>query len=800
MLGKMEEELKQTIDIKAVIGEEYEGILSLLEEVDVSALRIIRDNFTEVFQRMDGKMGIFNGTQWVSAEEKQAFTLMNNFYKSKLEGGEVKYAYSRNAHSGRRFAKNSLQGLCRVLRHTIAKDIYYDIDIVNAHPTFLLDLCRRLQFDHPVLGAYVENRDEKILKWMGTDTPHGGVLDTREKVKSAFLAIVNGGGCGNTTNDELNEFYRRHQELLSVVSHHPAFKKYVARAKRNKICGCNIEGSTLNYFLLDVEDDVLRVMEHALHSLHIKYGALCFDGLMVYQRSVGSSKYNIAEVVSLMEESLQDCFGYPILLKVKDMDEGVPLDGLVEKREVRTDELALAETVLELFNEDYKYESTSTTLWFWIEDTRLWEKQSFGYFGIIMVTPLEVYLSQHPDKDLVEERRKALYTNSLTYNILAHIRRRVDVRRDDDFIKRFFNQSPGFFPVGNGILLNFHTNEMRLREKTDYFTMASPTVPEPVTLEGREALIKYIKDILVTESQEYVDCFLTCVAYCLTGENNKKVLMNVIGSRDGGKSLFLRLMSEIMGSFAGAVNKRVVIKKKNEAVHDSEILSLVNYRLATISELGKNQQYDVETLKAVSGGDSIDARGAGDRGTIKLLLKCVLLIATNNVPYFDDPHFASRLWCFHFKNRFERNPVVEKRMLELCPQFLSLLGEYGARYYQSGERLEQSIEVMEYTQKVIDGKDPIKRFCRKFEMTDDEKDVITRQDMLERYRIFCMEEKVSAEGRSTFYEKIEEVIGQPKQVMRGDQNVRCYIHVRWLDNEDKGPDSLATKFMINLSS
>lgn len=783
------EQEQPTTEIRVAIGDEYEGVFILTEEVDMTALRKIRDNFPEVFRRRDGQMGIFNGTSWVPADEKQAFTIVNNLYKSKLASAEVRYAYSRNAKSGRRFAKNSLQSLCRVLRHTIAKDLYYDVDVVNAHPTFLLDLCCRLGFDHPILEAYVLHRDQKIQEWMGTETPHGPPFDTRDRVKDAFLAIVNGGGCGNTTNEELNQFYRRHREFLTLITRHPDFKKYVARARRSKEANQNIEGSSLNYYLLDVEDDVLRVMEATLRSLRIQYGTLCFDGLMVYRRSVDGSNHNIAEIVARMETVLFNIFGYPIHLKVKDMDEDVSLDGLMEKREVRTDELALAEHVLELFNEDYKYDNKRENLWFWIEESRLWEKQSFGYFAIIMVTPLEIYLSQHPDKDLVEEKRNTLYTNSLTYNILAHIRRRVEIRRDDDFIKRHFNQSPGLFPVGNGMLLDLRTNEMRPREKNDYFTMTSPLVPEPITTKGRDALVKYIKEILMTEAQEYVDCFLMCLAYCLTGENNKKVIINLIGSRDGGKSLFLRLMSEIMGNFAGAMNERVVVKKRNESVHDSEIMSLVNYRLAFISELDEKQQYDVKTLKAISGGDSIDARGAGDRETISLFLKCVLLIATNKVPYFDDPAFASRLWCFHFKNKFERNPAVEERMIRLCPQFLSLLGEYGARYYQTDKRLEQSVEVRTYTQKIIDGKDPIKRFCREFVITDDEKNMIQRQEMYNRYLLFCEKEKVSSLGRNTFYDEIEKIVGEPQQ-RNVDQrkNVRCYLKIKWDVGDDGEED------------
>ena len=534
---------------------------------------------------------------------------------------------------------------------------------------------------------------------------------------------------------------------------------------------------------MDVENDVLRVLETTLREMGIKYGTLCFDGLMVYRRSVHASKRDISAIVSHIESVLKGCFGYTIHLKVKDMDEDVSLADLMEKREIRTDELALAETVLDIFSEDFKYDFTSKTLWFWIEDeTHLWQKQSFGYFGVIMVKPLETYLSQHPDKDHVEETCKALYTNSLTLNILAHIRRRVEIRRDDDFIKENFDTKSGLFPVGNGMLIDLHTNTTRLREKTDYFTMASEIVPEPITAGGREAINQYIKEILVTDSQEYVNCLLTCLAYCLTGENNKKVIINLIGARDAGKSLFLRLISKIMGPFSGAVNERVVIKKKNEAVHDSEILSLINLRIATISELLKYEQFNVKTLKAISGGDEIDARGAGDKGTVKLNLKCVLMVATNEMPHFKDLHFASRLRCFHFKNTFDKVPAVERRMIGLCPQFLSLLSEYSVQYYQSGEEIKICKEVDDYTRTVIESRNSVVMFLKTLEKTDKDSDYIRRPDMFLHYLSFCVDERItSPEKKSDFYEYLDKEIGSPKQKKKDNVNLGyCYSGIKWV--------------------
>ena len=53
-----------------------------------------------------------------------------------------------------------LQCIARPVRHTIAKDYYYDVDIKNAHPVFLLDYCKKKGLVHTELEKYVNNRQE----------------------------------------------------------------------------------------------------------------------------------------------------------------------------------------------------------------------------------------------------------------------------------------------------------------------------------------------------------------------------------------------------------------------------------------------------------------------------------------------------------------------------------------------------------------------------------------------------------------------------------------------------------------
>lgn len=774
---KKEEEPIQEEKVKK--NKNKQRLVKLREDIDMKALRIIRDNWDIVYQRMPRPMQILQNGQWVDGTKDECYASFYAFYQQKIRGPYVQYNYSRNADSGRRFGPHSLQGIHRSIRHTLAKDISEDWDIANAHPTFLKHLCTKLEFEHPILDSYISNRTQKLNEWATIPT-----IRTTEKAKQLFLKIMNGGGEKNGPCEELNRFYKRQQEFLDLFYKQDEFKKYVSRANRKK-SEWNRKGTALNYYLCDVEDDILWSIEEILSEMNIEYGTLCFDGLMVYRKSIERTNHTSKQIITQIEIDLKKKFGFDIHLKVKEMDEGVDISGLTTK-EINLDQLSLAKVVLEHFKDDYKYEHTLKRLWVWDDSTKLWLRQSMSYFAVIMIPVLKNYIGTSPDLDMITQTLDQLNTNSFQNHILSIIQRHVEAQRDDDFVRLRFNQSKGLFPITEGRVVDLHTNTIRLREKTDYFTMASTMSPQAVTAEGRDKLMNYFHSILMTDNRSYVDYFLTLIAYTMTGENNKKVVVNLIGGQDAGKSLLLKLLGIIMGTFSAPMNERIVIKKKNETVHDSELLGLRNIRCATISELEDKQQMNAKTLKTISGGDSISARGAGKEEMNEILLSCVLWIATNQMPQFDDPAFASRLNCFHFKNHFERNPLVERNMVELCPQLFTLLCEYALAYYESGEQLLQPPEVVAYTNKIVADRDSIAMFLQTIEQTNDTNDFILRSDVFERYQTFCQEESIrSPSTKSRLFERVEKVLGNVKQKKVDGMNYgRGFIGVRWRNEED----------------
>ena len=107
------------------------------------------------------------------------------------------YTQSKLINIGRYFCKTSLQLIDRVIRHTLCKDDYIDVDIVNCQPTILLNYCKLNNIDCDKLEYYVENRTEIINKILENK------LDLKyEDVKMDFITIINGGGIADYLKDD----------------------------------------------------------------------------------------------------------------------------------------------------------------------------------------------------------------------------------------------------------------------------------------------------------------------------------------------------------------------------------------------------------------------------------------------------------------------------------------------------------------------------------------------------------------------------------------------------------------------
>lgn len=245
------------------------------------------------------------------------FTILNK-YLMKSRNGVVKTEYKQNNGFGRFYAVKSIsmQSMPREIRHTLAKDLYADIDVVNAHPVILMHLCKNKDMSPKILNKYIKNR-EKMLERLKVD---------RETGKTLILSMINGGKSAYESlvykPKFLIEFKKEIEIIHKMFSMDDAFEKH----KDERECQGytkNHRASYLNTLLCDFENRILQCMYEFLGNP--EDAVMCFDGIMI--RKDGLEAHDL----KACEKHINDTLGIKLELKEKPMTDGFDInDGLLE--------------------------------------------------------------------------------------------------------------------------------------------------------------------------------------------------------------------------------------------------------------------------------------------------------------------------------------------------------------------------------------------------------------------------------------------------------------------------------------
>lgn len=284
--------------------------MQLIDIFDKIKLQKIIDNF----DYFSDKIGTFKDGMNKYEEITNKKTILS-ILKQLLKNEPIVYAFSAKDiyKKGRMFGSNSLQGVNRIIRHSLCKDLCIDIDIVNAHNVFLQHYCEKNSIDYECLLFYNQNRPELLRELMQIYEIE------RDEAKKICLSIINGGGQkwfkinGATPPEWLCSF----QKQIKII-HKKIAKLEPERFEKSKIDNKeNPYGTCLNTILCEMENFVLSFMIEYCHLKMIKISTLCFDGILVEKCHL-----NIEE----MENFVKSHSKINIQLVVKEMDEAISID------------------------------------------------------------------------------------------------------------------------------------------------------------------------------------------------------------------------------------------------------------------------------------------------------------------------------------------------------------------------------------------------------------------------------------------------------------------------------------------
>lgn len=302
-----------------------ETSFSSIEYFDYNSLKYIYDHWDQIDIPNNGKDEWEIGNNvFVPKAIIGQYLQLSTVDSQRIGQVKVNYHYSHlheEDHQGRQFAFKalSLQSFSKYIRHTITKDLYHDIDVINAHPSILVQYCQKHQIECPQLTYYVEHRDECFAELMKI---HKNM--DRLEAKKMILVTINGGSRFSSSK-WFNDFkFEITQVVFPTIcqldENKELYEKLIQEEKINspKENKSNVKGRLINHILCGIENDILVSSIEFLKSveLSVDHLVLSFDGFMIPKDVITPDQSFFTEMSHQVEEDT----GYHVNYLCKDQN------------------------------------------------------------------------------------------------------------------------------------------------------------------------------------------------------------------------------------------------------------------------------------------------------------------------------------------------------------------------------------------------------------------------------------------------------------------------------------------------
>lgn len=238
--------------------------------------------------------------------------LCNSITENKIKVKYIKDEYGRSNP----YKSYGLYNIRREIRHTISREYYEDIDIINAHPTILEQILKHNNIKCYYLSDYINNRDKYL----------NIVMDKynikKDIAKTLFIRLLYGGSYDkwlneNNFNDKLDiikSFNNEMWELNKImVDNNKELYEWIKNKKEN------FNDSTLvAYYLQEKEVQILE----ELYNYSVNKGyiinnnvVLCADGMMIQK------EYYNDNILKEFENLIYDKFNINLKFINKKLDQ-----------------------------------------------------------------------------------------------------------------------------------------------------------------------------------------------------------------------------------------------------------------------------------------------------------------------------------------------------------------------------------------------------------------------------------------------------------------------------------------------
>lgn len=231
----------------------------------------LKANYLSDTLTLDDFMKTFKGTK---VEGKKQYEYVKHYLQSRADQPETVsvYKYVNGRKDGRLYSGNSIQNCTTDIRGFLCDGISTDIDMKNAHPVILKQLCDNNNILCPYLSLYCNNREsclEDVMRECNCE---------RNEAKKNILISTNKNKKIKTNCEFLKNYDKEIKTIQKKFLEINDFGYIKDFAKKEY----NFEGSFINHVLCIHENQILSAMRKFCEINKYEIQGLMFDGLMVY--------------------------------------------------------------------------------------------------------------------------------------------------------------------------------------------------------------------------------------------------------------------------------------------------------------------------------------------------------------------------------------------------------------------------------------------------------------------------------------------------------------------------------------
>jgi P4 family phage/plasmid primase-like protien len=324
--------------------------------------------------------------------------------------------------------------------------------------------------------------------------------------------------------------------------------------------------------------------------------------------------------------------------------------------------------------------------------------------------------------------------------------------------------------VCKDVTLELGTGRAREHKREDYCLNSSPCtlgilhdeeIPNNDIWDGWVLCPKWMRflDETFKGDSELIAYMQRLCGYLLTGTTREHKIFFLFGAGRNGKSVFMNVMRYIMGEYARACPRNLLVNGNPKEKNNS--LSVVfDKRLLVDSELGENSVLDTNIVKALTGSDKLDARGVYQTN-IEYVPKYKIVCCTNNKPKVSGSDYAiwQRIRLIPFDNIVPdelQNKNLEVELLMEADEILQWAAIGAKKWNANG--LGRCVAVDAATTEYQEDEDNISQFLSNCIIPGDHDDNVLNKTLYERYASFAKENGLDSKDNSSFHKDFEKAM------------------------------------------